>query len=33
MKNLPAYEDGKDTVFRNIGIQDSDAGKITHKRA
>ena len=24
----PAYEDGTDRVFRNVGIQQSDAGKI-----
>ena len=23
---LPAYEDGTDTVFRNVGIETSDAG-------
>jgi protein-arginine kinase activator protein McsA len=23
-----AYEDGTDTVFRNVGIQQSDAGEI-----
>ena len=24
----PAYEDGTDRVFRNVGIQQSDAGEI-----
>ena len=24
----PAYEDGRDRVFRNVGIQQSDAGEI-----
>ena len=24
----PAYEDGTDRVFRNVGIQESDAGEI-----
>jgi len=25
---LPAYEDGTDRMFRNIGIQNSDAGEL-----
>jgi hypothetical protein len=24
----PAYKDGRDTVFRNVGIQQSNAGEI-----
>jgi hypothetical protein len=26
--DLPAYEDGTDRVFRNVGIQNSDAGEL-----
>ena len=26
--SYPAYEDGTDRVFRNVGIQQSDAGEI-----
>jgi len=29
----PAYEDGTDRVFRNVGIKNSDAGGITQKKA
>jgi len=29
---LPAYEDGKDRVFRNVGIQDSDAAEIPRRK-
>jgi len=25
--HLPAYEDGTDTVFQNVGIEISDAGE------
>jgi len=28
--HLPAYEDGKGRMFRNVGIQNSDAGKILY---
>jgi hypothetical protein len=30
---LPAYEDGTERVFRNVGIYNSDAREITHKKA
>jgi len=29
--SYPAYEDGTDTVFRNVGIQQSDAGEIPER--
>jgi hypothetical protein len=29
---LPAYEDGTDRVFRNVGIQNSDAGELSRKK-
>jgi len=29
--SYPAYEDGTDRVFRNVGIQQSDAGEIPKK--
>ena len=29
--SYPAYEDGTDRVFRNFGIQQSDAGEIPKK--
>jgi hypothetical protein len=28
----PAYEDGTDRVFRNVGIQNSDAGELPRKK-
>ena len=28
LTSYPAYEDGTDRVFRNVGIQQSDAGEI-----
>jgi hypothetical protein len=28
---LPAYEDGTDRVFRNVGIQNSDAGELPRR--
>jgi hypothetical protein len=30
---LPAYEDGTDRVFRNVGIKNSDAGELPRKKA
>ena len=30
-KYLPAYEDGRDRVFRNVSIYNSDAGE-SHRR-
>jgi hypothetical protein len=30
--HLPAYEDGIDTVFRNVGIQNSDAGELPRRK-
>ena len=29
---LPAYEDGTDRVFRNVGIYKSDAGEIPKRK-
>jgi hypothetical protein len=29
---LPAYEDGTDGVFRNVGIQNSDAGELPRRK-
>jgi hypothetical protein len=29
---LPAYEDGKDRVFRNVGIHNSDAGELPRRK-
>ena len=29
---LPAYEDGTDSVFQNIGIQNSDAGGLPRRK-
>jgi hypothetical protein len=29
---LPAYEDGTDIVFRNVGIQNSDAGELPRRK-
>jgi hypothetical protein len=29
---LPAYEDGTDRVFRNVGIQNSDAGELPKRK-
>jgi hypothetical protein len=29
---LPAYEDGTDRVFRNVGIQNSDAGELPRRK-
>jgi hypothetical protein len=30
--HLPAYEDGTDRVFQNIGIQNSDAGELPRRK-
>jgi len=30
---LPAYEDGKERVFRNLDIQNSDAGELLKRQA
>jgi hypothetical protein len=30
--HLPAYEDGKDRVLRNIGIYNSDAGELPRRK-
>jgi len=30
--HLPAYEDGTDRVFRNVGIQNSDAGELPRRK-
>ena len=30
--HLPAYEDGTDSVFRNISIQNSDAGELPRRK-
>jgi hypothetical protein len=30
--HLPAYEDEKDTVFRNVGIYNSDTGELTRRK-
>jgi hypothetical protein len=32
MKHLPAYEDGTDSVFRNVGIENSDAGELPRRK-
>jgi len=29
---LPAYEDGTDRVFRNVDIQNSDAGELPRRK-
>jgi hypothetical protein len=29
---LPAYENGTDIVFRNVSIQNSDAGKLPRRK-
>jgi len=29
---LPAYEDGTDRVFRNVSIQNSDAGELPRRK-
>jgi hypothetical protein len=29
---LPAYEDGRDRVFRNVVIQNSDAGELPRRK-
>jgi hypothetical protein len=29
---LPAYEDGTDRVFQNVGIQNSDAGELLRRK-
>jgi hypothetical protein len=29
---LPAYEDGTDRLFRNVGIQNSDAGELPRRK-
>ena len=31
MKNRPAYEDGTDKEFRNVGYYNSDAGELPKK--
>jgi hypothetical protein len=31
-KYLPAYEDGTDRVFRNVGIYNSDAGELPRRK-
>jgi len=30
--HLPAYEDGTDRVFRNVGISNSDAGELPRRK-
>ena len=30
--HLPAYEDGTDTVFRNVGIYNSEAGELPRRK-
>jgi hypothetical protein len=30
--HIPAYEDGTDSVFRNVGIQNSDAGELPRRK-
>jgi hypothetical protein len=30
--HLPAYEDGTDRAFRNVGIQNSDAGELPRRK-
>jgi len=30
--HLPAYEDGTDRVYRNVGIQNSDAGELLRRK-
>jgi hypothetical protein len=30
--HLPAYEDGTDRVFRNVGIYSSDAGELPRRK-
>jgi len=30
--HLPAYEDGKDRVYRNVGIKNSDAGELPRRK-
>ena len=30
--SYPAYEDGTDRVFRNVGIYNSDAGELPQKK-
>jgi len=30
--HLPAYEDGKERVFRNVGIWNSDAGELPTRK-
>jgi hypothetical protein len=30
--NLPAYENGIDREFRNVGIQNSDAGELPRRK-
>ena len=29
---LPTYEDGRDRVFRNVGIKNSDAGELPRRK-
>jgi hypothetical protein len=29
---LPAYEDGRDGVFQNVGIQNSDTGELPRRK-
>jgi len=31
-RQVPAYEDGTDKVFRNVGIQNSDAGQLPRRK-
>jgi hypothetical protein len=31
-RHLPAYEDGADRVFPNVGIQNSDAGQLPRRK-
>jgi hypothetical protein len=30
--DIPAYEDGTGRVFRNVGIQNSDAGELPRRK-
>jgi hypothetical protein len=32
INKLPAYEDGTDRVFRNVGIQNLDAGELLRRK-
>jgi len=31
-RDLPAYEDGTDRVFWNVGLQNSDAGELPRRK-